>query len=115
MVSATITSISLIRLRGGVASMCDLLHVLDCRSSACHFPRRMGEFFATCAKGLEPLLAAELRALGAATVNERRAGVELSGPLEIAYRACLWSRVANRVLLPLSSFAAPDPDALYEG
>ena len=37
------------------------------------------------------------------------------GPLEVGYRACLWSRVASRVLLPLASFAAATPAALYGG
>jgi 23S rRNA (guanine2445-N2)-methyltransferase / 23S rRNA (guanine2069-N7)-methyltransferase len=27
----------------------------------------------------------------------------------------LWSRIANRVLVPLASFAAPNPEALYTG
>ena len=44
-----------------------------------------------------------------------RAGVECAGTLEHAYRACLWSRVANRVLLPIANFPAPTPEALYEG
>ena len=72
-------------------------------------------FFATTAKGMEALLSSELRAIGAATVEETRAGCAFEGPLELAYRVCLWSRVASRVLLPLASFPAPDPDALYAG
>src|SRR5262245_49198569 len=73
------------------------------------------EFFATTAKGLEDLLAGELRELGAERVALARAGVSFAGPLEVAYRACLWSRVANRVLLPLASFPAETADALYSG
>lgn len=73
------------------------------------------QFFATCAKALEPLVAAELRALGAGDVAETRAGVSFSGTLETAYRACLWSRIASRILLPLATIEASDPDALYEG
>lgn len=72
-------------------------------------------FFATTAKGMEALLAAELRGLGAAGVETHRAGAAFSGSLEVAYRACLWLRVANRVLLPLASFPAPTPQALYDG
>ena len=34
---------------------------------------------------------------------------------EQAYRICLWSRVANRVLLELAKFPAPTPEALYDG
>ena len=73
------------------------------------------EFFATTAKGLEGLLAAELQDLGASDVKARRAGVAFTGALDVAYRACLWSRVANRVLLPLASFPAATPAALYDG
>ncbi|HEX7338345.1 MAG TPA: bifunctional 23S rRNA (guanine(2069)-N(7))-methyltransferase RlmK/23S rRNA (guanine(2445)-N(2))-methyltransferase RlmL [Rhodanobacteraceae bacterium] len=72
-------------------------------------------FFATCPKGLEYLLRDELVALGADDVHEARAGVHFAGPLEMAYRACLWSRLASRVLLPLATFAAGDEDALYAG
>jgi len=43
------------------------------------------------------------------------AGVEFSGPLEAGYAACLYSRVASRVLVQLATFPAPDPEALYAG
>jgi len=72
-------------------------------------------FFATTPKGLESLLGAELTALGATELRETRAGVAFVGTLALAYRACLWSRLANRVLLPLDNFAAPAPEALYAG
>jgi 23S rRNA (guanine2445-N2)-methyltransferase / 23S rRNA (guanine2069-N7)-methyltransferase len=72
-------------------------------------------FFATTAKGMEPLLAAELASFEAGDVCEQRAGAAFSGPLEVAYRACLWSRVASRVLLPLATFPAATPETLYEG
>lgn len=72
-------------------------------------------FFATAPKGLEQMLAEELSALGAATVTETRAGVAFTGPLEVAYRACLWSRLASRILLPLASFGAASPEELYDG
>lgn len=70
-------------------------------------------FFATAARGLEPLVADELRALGAKDVKEERGGASFGGPLSTAYRACLWLRTANRVLLPLARFPAPDADQLY--
>src|SRR3569623_3855180 len=72
-------------------------------------------FFATTPKGLESLLGAELTALGATELRETRAGVAFVGTLALAYRACLWSRLANRVLLPLDNIAAPAPEALYAG
>ena len=72
-------------------------------------------FFATAPKGVTDLLALELTELGATSVTENRAGVEFDGTLETAYRACLWSRIANRILLPLAEFSAEDPDSLYAG
>jgi 23S rRNA (guanine2445-N2)-methyltransferase / 23S rRNA (guanine2069-N7)-methyltransferase len=72
-------------------------------------------FFATCPKGLEYLLKDELIAIGATDVKEALAGVAFSGGMETAYRACLWSRMASRVLLPLAEFAAETPEDLYQG
>jgi len=70
-------------------------------------------FIATAPAGMEPLLAAELIELGAATPRPMRGGVAFQGSLELAYRACLWSRTASRVLLPLAEFPAADAEALY--
>ncbi len=72
-------------------------------------------FFATVPRHMEQLLAEELEALGGENVRQSVAGVFFSGPLELGYRACLWSRLANSVLLPLHSFYAPTPEALYDG
>ena len=69
--------------------------------------------FATCPKGSEPLLVDELRALGAGGVRPVRAGASFTGDLATAYRACLWSRVASRVLLRLARFPMAGPDDLY--
>jgi 23S rRNA (guanine2445-N2)-methyltransferase / 23S rRNA (guanine2069-N7)-methyltransferase len=71
--------------------------------------------FATCPKGLELLLRDELRALGADDAREALAGVHFSGALDLAYRACLWSRLASRILLRIAEFDAADADALYAG
>lgn len=73
------------------------------------------QFFATCPKGIEPLLAEELRQLGAEMLKETRAGVAFEGTLAVGYRSCLWSRLASRILSPLTSFPAPTPEALYAG
>ena len=61
------------------------------------------------------LLANELQTLGAEEVHQVQAGVAFTGPFELGYRTCLWSRLASRVLLPLTRFEAPTPEALYEG
>jgi 23S rRNA (guanine2445-N2)-methyltransferase / 23S rRNA (guanine2069-N7)-methyltransferase len=75
----------------------------------------MADFFATCPKGLESLLAAELSGLGASDIKETVAGVAFSGELEVAYRACLWSRFASRIALSLVSFDADTDLDLYLG
>ena len=75
----------------------------------------MKTFFATAPRGLEELLASEFSQLGLNGVRVRRGGVAFTGELASAYRACLWSRLANRVLLPLTEFSAQDDQALYCG
>ncbi len=70
-------------------------------------------FLATAPRGLADLLAAELAALGAQEVRERGAAVSFAGTLETAYRACLESRLANRVLLQVARFEAPDTESFY--
>ncbi|MBD6989517.1 23S rRNA (guanine(2445)-N(2))/(guanine(2069)-N(7))-methyltransferase, partial [Vibrio parahaemolyticus] len=42
------------------------------------------------------------------------AGVQCQGELEDAYRICLWSRLANRVLMPLLDTEAETADDLYQ-
>ncbi|WP_090276278.1 bifunctional 23S rRNA (guanine(2069)-N(7))-methyltransferase RlmK/23S rRNA (guanine(2445)-N(2))-methyltransferase RlmL [Halopseudomonas litoralis] len=73
------------------------------------------EFFITCPKGIEGLLLDELRALGASSARETVAGVHAEGDLELGYRICLWSRLANRVLLILERFPGSDAQSLYDG
>ena len=63
---------------------------------------------------MEDILAEELKQLGAENVQTKLAGVSFQGDLEMAYRACLWSRTANRILLPLSSFTVNSKDDLYQ-
>lgn len=80
-------------------------------SSVTHHRR----LFCTVPKGMESLLARELEGLGASEVRPTTAGVACRGDLVTAYRICLWSRVASRVLLALTRFSAPDEQALYHG
>lgn len=72
-------------------------------------------FFASCGKGLESVLVNELKSFGTAVVETTKAGARFEGNLELAYRACLWSRVASRILLPIASFPANNPEELYAG
>jgi len=71
------------------------------------------EFYATCGSGLERLLAEEFQGLGFKNVQTAGAGVRFIGGLRTGYEACLWSRLANRILLPIHDGMAATPDALY--
>ena len=72
-------------------------------------------YFATAPRGLYDLLARELTQIGALDVRERSGGVQFRGTLELGYRACLWSRIASRVLLEIAQFDAPDEAAFHRG
>lgn len=71
-------------------------------------------FVATCARHLEPVLAEELAELGVQPEIGSQA-VMFAGTLEDAYRVCLWSRIANRVLLPLREIYVPTTQSLWVG
>ena len=71
-------------------------------------------FFAICPRGLEPLLADELRALGARQVAPEGGGVSFAGALTTAYAANLHSRIASRVLWRLAAGGYRDERDLYE-
>jgi 23S rRNA (guanine2445-N2)-methyltransferase / 23S rRNA (guanine2069-N7)-methyltransferase len=71
--------------------------------------------FATTPKAMETILTEELQALGITHIKATLAGVAFQGDLETAYRACLWSRTANRILLVLSSFEVKAQEDLYNG
>ncbi|WP_299181827.1 bifunctional 23S rRNA (guanine(2069)-N(7))-methyltransferase RlmK/23S rRNA (guanine(2445)-N(2))-methyltransferase RlmL [uncultured Neptuniibacter sp.] len=71
------------------------------------------KLFLTCPKGLELLLEEELHQLGVAETKQTVAGVQCQGELEDAYRICLWSRLANRVLMPLFEGEAETAEDLY--
>ena len=73
------------------------------------------DFVAPTTLGTESLLAAELAAIGAEDVEILRGAVRFTGSMSTGYRACLWSRVASRVLLVLSRFRATDANSLYDG
>ena len=74
----------------------------------------MQRFFATCARGIEFILAGELRELGAGSVEEGRGGVQFTGNRGTLYRANLWLRTAIRVLQPILEAPVTSPEELYE-
>ena len=67
-------------------------------------------FFATCPLYLEELLKTELESFGGSDIQIAHGGCGFNGTIETAYRACLWSRIANRILFPLVSFDADKPE-----
>lgn len=71
------------------------------------------ELLVASPRGFADLLARELAAFGARDLKERSTGVACRGDLAVAYRACLESRIANRVFLELARFDAADADAFY--
>jgi putative N6-adenine-specific DNA methylase len=75
----------------------------------------MGDYFATVAQGLEPLVAEELQRLGANRVAPGFCGASFEGDLALLYRVNLWSRLAFRVLVKLNEFPCQDADQLYQG
>lgn len=87
---------------------------------------RLNTYWVTCADGLENLLVEELQDITqnqGASITEKKAGrVIIQGTLETAYRICLWSRLASRVLLPIHHFelekthdARDVAEEIYEG
>ncbi len=70
-------------------------------------------FFATCSKGVEDLLQKELELLEIPQIKLHTGGVSFSGDVEHAYKVCLWSRVASRILFQLKAFEISSDDDLY--
>ena len=70
-------------------------------------------FFATCSKGVEDLLEKELQLLGAPQIKIHVGGVSFGGDFKHAYKACLWSRVASRILYQLKEFKITSDEDLY--
>jgi len=72
-------------------------------------------FVATSTRGIEEVLAEELRGLGMRQVKPQRGAVEFQGRLRDGYRAVLWSRLASRIFLRLGRAEVHDADGLYAG
>jgi putative N6-adenine-specific DNA methylase len=74
---------------------------------------RPERFFAPCPRGLEALLAAELKSFGASAPEPTAGGVGFAGSLETCYRANLWSRLASRILWQVAQFDYGSEDDVY--
>ena len=71
-------------------------------------------FFAPCPRGLEAPLAAELDALGASDITATDGGAAFAGPIQIAYRANLESRLASRILWRVGHGPYRDENDVYD-
>jgi len=83
---------------------------------------RLSSYWVTCADGLETLLQEELEGLGVQNIERFPGRLVFKGTLEHAYRICIWSRLASRVLTPIhvhelerSHDARDVAEELYEG
>ncbi len=73
----------------------------------------MEKFFATCPRGLEALLAEELRQLNAENIHAVGGGVEFGGDFPLCYRVNLESRIASRILWQVASARYRDEEDIY--
>jgi putative N6-adenine-specific DNA methylase len=73
----------------------------------------MERFFATCPRGLELLLADELRQLKAEKVHAVGGGVQFVGDFFLCYRVNLESRLGSRVLWQLANAVYQNEDDIY--
>ena len=74
----------------------------------------MNHYFATVARSLESIAAAEIESLGAKEVRPDFTGVHFVGDKATLYRVNLWARTIFRVLVPLREFYCPNSNILYQ-
>jgi 23S rRNA (guanine2445-N2)-methyltransferase / 23S rRNA (guanine2069-N7)-methyltransferase len=75
----------------------------------------MNTFLVTTSRGLDELLQSEIQRLCPDCETRLTPGaVHVTGALADAYRVCLWSRLANRVIWVLTSGSAESAEALYD-
>lgn len=72
------------------------------------------EFFASCLAGLEAPLADELKRLGIRSVRPLGGGVAFFCDVRHALAACLWSRLASRIMLVVGRVDARLADLLFD-
>lgn len=70
--------------------------------------------FVTCPKGIEALLEEELMEFGITTAKQTVGGLQCQASLSVIYKICLWSRLANRVLLFLFTGVVEDSKQIYQ-
>lgn len=75
----------------------------------------MNSLFASTARGLEELLKTELESLGALNCKIVQGGVHYQGDSRLLYQSLMWSRLASRILLPLTECKVYSDLDLYIG
>lgn len=71
-------------------------------------------FFASCPRGLEPILNTELEALGATELVLAHGGVAFVGDFPLCYRVNLESRIASRILWRVYHGRYRDEEEIYQ-
>lgn len=75
------------------------------------------EYFASCPKQLEALLRTEIEEIGGPDIRESLretvAGVYFTTNKSTLYKICLWTRLANRILMPLTRGKIESEQDLY--
>jgi len=74
----------------------------------------MARYCAAAPRGVEPVTARELEALGAKEIEIDHGGVHFEGDTALLYRANLQLRTATRVLLTIKRFSAAHKEMLYD-
>jgi 23S rRNA (guanine2445-N2)-methyltransferase / 23S rRNA (guanine2069-N7)-methyltransferase len=69
---------------------------------------------ASCAAGLEGLIAQEVELFGGRDIALAKGVVTWRGDLASGYRACLWSRFSSRIFLQIAEFRSPDNESIYK-
>ena len=69
---------------------------------------------ASCAAGVEPLVAGEVASYGGGDITQAKGVVSWTGNLSSGYRACLWSRFSSRIFLQIAEFTTPDNESIYK-
>ncbi len=72
------------------------------------------DMLAKCLYGFEPVLARELRNLGAQNIKEGVRNVQFKGDKGFMYKASLALRTAIRILVPIETFMLRNEDDLYQ-
>ena len=74
----------------------------------------MEKFFATCPRGLEPLLLEDLTTVGASALKTIPGGVHFSADWPVCYAANLHSRIATRILWRVAHGRYAKEDDIYK-